>query len=213
MRERAKPAIDKLQRRSTILAATESLLCAQPDRSINMAEVAARAGIAKGTVYLYFPSKEELLLALHESHVDAFFDHMDARLREAKAPTFDDVLAVIRANIIEHPTYLTLVNRCMDILGRGIPLDKSFAFKQRVANRVTTTGALLELRFALRPGADGVSILMHTHALVLGLWQMLRPLPELDALYTQNQFTFFQRDYFFEFSQSFRALWLGSLNH
>ena len=37
----------------------------------NVAEVAESAGLAKSTVYLYFPGKEEMLLALHERHVDA----------------------------------------------------------------------------------------------------------------------------------------------
>jgi AcrR family transcriptional regulator len=39
----------------------------------NVAEVAEAAGLGKGTVYLYFPSKEEMLLALHERHVTKFF--------------------------------------------------------------------------------------------------------------------------------------------
>ena len=44
-----------------------------PDRMASVAEVADEAGLAKGTVYLYFPSKEELLLAVHERKIDGFF--------------------------------------------------------------------------------------------------------------------------------------------
>ena len=51
----------------------ERLLLRSPDRVANVAEVADEAGLAKGTVYLYFPSKEELLLALHERNIDGFF--------------------------------------------------------------------------------------------------------------------------------------------
>lgn len=208
---RANLITDKAERHRDILDSAEALLREATDQSINMADVAQRAGIAKGTVYLYFASKEELLLALHERHVLDFFDAMDARLESSAAVSSEDLLKVIQTHVIEHPTYLALVNRCMDILGRGIPLDVSFAFKQRLAQRIGTTGALIEKRFELQPQREGVALLMHTNALVLGLWQMLRPLPELDALYAKNQFTFFKRDFFAEFAVSFRALWSGSI--
>jgi AcrR family transcriptional regulator len=198
MSPRANPITDKAERHRDILDAAEALLREASDQSINMADVAQRAGIAKGTVYLYFASKEELLLALHERHVLDFFDAMDARLESSDAVSSEDLLKVIQSHV-------------MDILGRGIPLDVSFAFKQRLAQRIGTTGALIEKRFELHPKREGVALLMHTNALVLGLWQMLRPLPELDALYAKNQFTFFKRDFFAEFAVSFRALWSGSI--
>jgi AcrR family transcriptional regulator len=42
------------------------VLLRSPDRVLNVAEVGDEASLAKGTVYLYFPSKDELLLAVHE---------------------------------------------------------------------------------------------------------------------------------------------------
>src|SRR6266576_2548606 len=71
IRQRAIHTEDKHERHHAILDATERLLVRAPVRVANMAEVADEAGLAKGTVYLYFASKDELLLALHERHVDA----------------------------------------------------------------------------------------------------------------------------------------------
>ena len=73
IRQRAIQAEDKQERHDAILDAAERLLLRSPDRVANVAEVADEAGLAKGTVYLYFPSKEELLLAVHERNVDGFF--------------------------------------------------------------------------------------------------------------------------------------------
>ena len=73
IRQRAVHSEDKQERHHAILDAAERLLERAPERVANVAEVADEAGLAKGTVYLYFPSKDELLLAVHERRVDAFF--------------------------------------------------------------------------------------------------------------------------------------------
>ena len=80
IRQRAIQAEDKEERHQALLDAAERLLLRSPDRMPSVAEVADEAGLAKGTVYLYFPSKEELLLALHERNVQGFFRALIAML-------------------------------------------------------------------------------------------------------------------------------------
>jgi len=50
------------QRRDTILAAAEALFLRKELADISMAEVGQRAGLAKGTLYLYFPTRETRVL-------------------------------------------------------------------------------------------------------------------------------------------------------
>ena len=80
IRQRAVHSEDKQERHHAILDAAERLLARAPERVANVAEVADEAGLAKGTVYLYFPSKDELLLAVHERRVDEFFRALYALL-------------------------------------------------------------------------------------------------------------------------------------
>ncbi|WP_432034749.1 TetR/AcrR family transcriptional regulator [Streptomyces cucumeris] len=51
-------------RRRQILDATAALLLDDGYETLTVSKVAARAGVAKGTVYLYFDSKQQLLAAL-----------------------------------------------------------------------------------------------------------------------------------------------------
>jgi TetR/AcrR family fatty acid metabolism transcriptional regulator len=46
-----------------------------------MSEVAERAGIAKGTVYLYFKSKEELFMAVTHRDCEGFLQQLQERLK------------------------------------------------------------------------------------------------------------------------------------
>ena len=81
LKQRAVAEEDKEERRNALLDAAEALFLEHPDRMASVAEVAEAAGVAKGTVYLYFPSKEEMLLSLHERQVARFFRELEQAMR------------------------------------------------------------------------------------------------------------------------------------
>ncbi len=172
IRQRAIQAEAKQERHDAILDAAERLLLRSPDRVANVAEVADEAGLAKGTVYLYFPSKEELLLAVHERNIDGYFQALIARLGDNGAVTIDDMLALTNRHMIQPPLFLPLAARCFGMMGQGVPTEVTFAFKQRMAQRLQHAGAGLERHFPDLAAGDGVGLLRHSYALIIGLWQM-----------------------------------------
>src|SRR3954468_8007078 len=105
IRQRAIHSEDKFERHHAILDAAERLLVRTPVRVANMAEVADEAGLAKGTVYLYFPSKDELLLALHERHVDDFFKALVDTLQREQAVSMDRLIELTQTHIVERSTF------------------------------------------------------------------------------------------------------------
>ncbi len=52
-------------------------------------EVAARAGVSKGTLFLYFPSKEELFKAVVRENISGRFGEWQAELEQFEGPTPD----------------------------------------------------------------------------------------------------------------------------
>src|SRR5215468_7621187 len=112
IRQRAIQAEDKQERHHAILDAATRLLLREPDRVANVSEVADEAGLAKGTVYLYFASKEELLLALHERNIAGFFRALIERLDSPQPLTIDDMFALTREHMIAPPLFLPLASRC-----------------------------------------------------------------------------------------------------
>jgi len=172
IRQRAIQAHDKQERHHAILDAAERLLLRAPERVANVSEVADEAGLAKGTVYLYFPSKEELLLALHERNIDGFFRPLIERLESQEPLTIDDVFALTREHMVVPPLFLPLASRCFGMMAQAIPEDAAAAFHERMMTRLMRAGAGLERHFPqLKPG-DGVTLLRHSYALIIGLWQM-----------------------------------------
>ena len=172
IRQRAIQAEDKEERQQGLLDAAERLILRAPGAMPSVAEVADEAGLAKGTVYLYFPSKEELLLALHERNVGGFFRALIAMLEADARVDVDRILALTHEHMVDPPLFLPLASRCFGLMAQSIPEDAALAFKQRMAGRIDRAGAGLERHFeALAPG-QGVLLLRHSYALILGLWQM-----------------------------------------
>src|SRR3954466_8701052 len=68
-------------RRDQILDAAEEVLLSNGLNATTVADVAEAAGIAKGTVYLHFESKTELMAGLRARHVEHFSQRLADILR------------------------------------------------------------------------------------------------------------------------------------
>jgi AcrR family transcriptional regulator len=208
--QRAMDSVGKEERRQALLDAAEKLYLRHPDRMASVAEVAGAAGLAKGTVYLYFPSKEEMLLALHERHVATFFAALMRRLAQPGPLDFDDIFPVARDHIIRRDGYLALASRCFGMMDREIPTAAALAFKARVAQVLGAAGTGLERHFELQRGA-GLAMLMHSYSLMVGLWQLIHPNKRFGRAMDRPELRALNLDYEREIERALRFLWAGTL--
>src|ERR1700678_1034654 len=79
---RTKPAE---QRRADLLDASKELFLAKGIAATSLDDITTRAGVSKGLFYLYFHSKDDLLLALQ----DQFSAQLPERIRAATEPVED----------------------------------------------------------------------------------------------------------------------------
>ena len=197
-------------RTQQLLDAAVSLWQQNPARVPSVAEVAGKAGIAKGTVYLYFKSKEDLLLAAHARHVQIFFSALIKRASQRKKMNFDDMMRLTRDYIVSVPAFLPLATLVAGLRHKGVTQEAAEAFDQHIAEQLTTAGTLLCRHFPLPDATSGVRLLMRSFALILGLWQLIgsdQPIctsPDVSAMLLP--------DYLSELDAALRALWQGALN-
>ncbi len=75
---------EKLQRRIDILNAAEELFDEKGFESTTIQEIARKTELSKGTIYLYFKSKDELLLGVCVKGIAGFREELEATARRKR---------------------------------------------------------------------------------------------------------------------------------
>ncbi|HVG62807.1 MAG TPA: TetR family transcriptional regulator [Hyalangium sp.] len=170
---RARKDEDKEARRQLILEEALALYRTTSYAEVKMADVAERAKLAKGTVFLYFPTKEALFLALLEDLLFAWFAKLEGMLESGDGRWTGARLARTVAESLEGQETLTrLLALLQTVLEQNVTVEQVRGFKERLLEAMGRVGALVEKRLAfLKPG-EGGRFFIHLHALVTGLRQM-----------------------------------------
>jgi len=84
----------ELSKREQILKAAVTVFSSRGYRETLVDEIAQEAGVAKGTLYLYFKSKEEMYLEAFRENVERLYEQTRQRIEEALS-TWDKVKAFI----------------------------------------------------------------------------------------------------------------------
>jgi len=78
--------LQKQQIRDSILEAAAHLISTRGVSNLSMDDVAAQAGLSKGSLYNYFANREDLVNTVIESHFQKFLDQASPFLLEDRAP-------------------------------------------------------------------------------------------------------------------------------
>jgi AcrR family transcriptional regulator len=209
-RRRARNDEAKQSRRNAILATAWQLFQGMPYSAIAMAEVAERAGLAKGTLYLYFKTKEELFLALQEQQLADWFDEVDRALAADRADwTSGNIVMLLCGTLERRPGVARLLAILSPTLEQNIPFAEALRFKRQLAERLAGTGSLLERRLPFLAAGEGARLLLRCQALVVGLQHLADPAPVMRQVLAEPGMALFDIELKRELNATLRALLLG----
>jgi TetR/AcrR family transcriptional regulator len=183
IKTRARSNSAKEERRRHLLNVARELFL-QRGMGFSMLEVAQVARLAKGTTYLYFATKEELLLELLRQELSAWFIELTQILEQPQ-----DLAIKLAKSISSRETLVGLLAIQVSILEHNLSYQAALKFKTFLLEQSLTVIPKLEQVF---PNSNGLEILQTLNALVIGLAQMSRPVgtmqevlkrPEINALH------------------------------
>jgi AcrR family transcriptional regulator len=168
-KRRARSDTAKAARTAAILDAAAALFDEQGFHAINMAAVAERAGLAKGTLYLYFRTKEELFLALIERDLLPWMAEIGRRV--APRGRLADLAGYIPPSLARRSRLLRLLGILHVVLERNVERAPLAAFKARLRDALVMLGGMIDHAYGLAPG-EGGRFLMTAYALILGFYNL-----------------------------------------
>jgi AcrR family transcriptional regulator len=155
----------RLETHAAILDAAESVLAEQGLSGGRMEEIADRAGVAVGTTYNYFKSREALLHTLLESRRQELFRQLDAALNAAGSSFQDQLHAFIDTtlkHVLAHRQLFALLvqEENAPIRARILPPpgQRTFDLLAVKADAIVALG--LEQGFLARRGAESWPLLL-----------------------------------------------------
>ncbi|WP_324769311.1 TetR family transcriptional regulator [Pokkaliibacter plantistimulans] len=186
---RARSKAGKALRRQSILQAAEGLFAQDPTVLPTIAEISNDCGLAKGTIYIYFPSKEAIFLALLEEALSKWTERLCEVANDTGSPVA--VVDALCDHLATHPRLMQLACLSTGVLEPNVTTEILFAFKHSISDNLHRTAQQLIPMFS-----DGrrenavVQMLLQTYALLIGLWQLSHPThcargmssPELERL-------------------------------
>lgn len=203
---------DKLSKRSLIIQAAAYLLQKKDWAELSMDEVAKRAKIAKGTLYLYFPTKEDLCLRVHNLDYEEWFLDLQDFLNKnssLKISSFSDWFV---ESMDRHPRFLKLLPIVPTILEKNASIETIREFKTNLKNQIFAIVPILNNFLQFNSEEKTFLFLMQCHAIAVGSWAHGFPSPNVNIALSENGLDIFLIDYKKFVKSSIETLLIGHLN-
>jgi TetR/AcrR family transcriptional regulator len=174
--QRARQIHQKLERRQAILAMAFSTLEDTPFQDITMTQIATRAGLVKGTLYLYFATKEELFLEVLRDELHGWCWDLEAGLEVLpRRARLEATTRLLVATTTARPCFRRLLGQLHGILEHNLPAATALAFRREWLARSAAMGGLLERALDFLDEGQGLPLLLQVYALTIGLQAMAEP--------------------------------------
>ncbi len=213
--QRAHKAEQKELRRQTILQAARARFEQDKLSQITIASIARQANLAKGSVYSYFSTKEEVFLALLIDELRDWFGSLGEVLEAyPAAQTVERVVADLIDTLRPREIMLRLLSRLFLEIEENLSLEAALDFKTWLLEASIHTGTRLERALGLAPldsppGALGAKYLLRLNALCTGLWPMAHPTGSTAEVLARPEFEPLRVDFWEELSAGLLALFSG----
>jgi AcrR family transcriptional regulator len=128
MKQRARTQEDKTFRRIQILDAAEKYFHQVGYEAFSMASLAKMAGVAKGTLYLYFTTREEVFLTLYNRSLVRWSHSFTDQLNEPL--TGQSYVETLYATAVADGSFIPLLTRLEHVIEHNVAIDSLIQSKR-----------------------------------------------------------------------------------
>jgi AcrR family transcriptional regulator len=171
---RARSAEAKLARREQILSAAVELLSHERFEQLTMASVANAAGLAKGTPYLYWRTKEEMFLAALQEEYGAFLAGLKVAIRAADG-TPEAVADAMVGELLPRQRLISMIGLLHAVLEHNASVETVLGFKRALVMGGLEVAVALNERMPWLALDRAARLLVRMHGAIVAFQQMGDP--------------------------------------
>ena len=168
---RARNESEKAVKRKAILDAAWALLKDSDGQLPTVIEIANHAQVSKGTVYVYFKTKEEIFLDLFVAKLQEWVADLKRILPETEQPSIHTFSSALTEYPTNHPLILALGGLLHGVLEKNAPLSAIVDMKAQVAGLVDECGQLFNQYFPWLPPRQGAKFMLTAYTVFSGIFQ------------------------------------------
>lgn len=174
--QRARSAEDKDLRRTHLIEAATQLFADADYDAVTIARVAEAAGVAKGTAYIYFATKEALFLELVRAELQQWQQELIAALKRLRTrQPLDAVPAAIARSVAQRPTLQRLLILLHSVIEPKIDAESARDFKLFLRDLLAQACEPLCSKLPGLTAEQATTLMLQLHALVISLAQLSNP--------------------------------------
>ena len=209
--QRARGQEEKERRRREILNAALVLFSQGNGKMPSVVEIAKQAQMAKGTIYLYFKTREEIFLVLLTEKFSLWAQYIEVSIKKIPVEA-SSIVEGICAYIDQDPDLLLLASTLNSILEKNTDAEKLYHFRQTQTSSLEDSAGKLCLLFPVLSRNSAMHLLLQGYSMILGLWQVTSIPKSVQEMLPENELKTLDLNFSKEIRSALNALWSGTLN-
>ena len=195
--QRARSTEDKDLRRAHLVEAATQLFASADYDAVTIARVAEAAGVAKGTAYIYFATKEALFLELVRAELLLWQQDLVATLKRLRTRRpLEAVPAAIARSVAQRPTLQRLLVLLHTVIEPKIEAVSARDFKLFLRDLLAQACEPLCSKLPGLSAEQATTLMLQLHALVISLAQLSNPPQVMVRVLADNpELQFFKIDF------------------
>lgn len=166
---------EKENRKGVILKAAEKIMTENGLYGLSIEAIADETQLAKGTIYLYFKSKEEILSSLTIKARNKLFHEFEL-IEKQNISSNEQLIAIIRMNYTfykQFPLYYDLVS-LYEANHKAVETEEMYQSSQNITNLVFRIAEKAKNDGYLKPSINPLHLTMSLWGMTVGMLQLLK---------------------------------------
>ncbi|UCD33618.1 MAG: TetR family transcriptional regulator [Desulfobacterales bacterium] len=195
-KKRAISEEDKKKRKDKILKTAWKLYRKADGQIPTVSVIAQKTGLSKGTVYLYFKTKDEIFLQLYLHKLREWHESVAAKLQHRTGKISVTEFAKITTDyVVNNPLLLKMGSIARGVLEENTDDRVIIDTKMQIAQLLEDCSQLTCQIFPGLTIGQAVKIHLRIYALIFGLWQITSSPPNVRRMLKKAKIEIFEPDF------------------